>query len=225
MSAGPYAGLYEYLERLMIERLQLRNFKAFASFSVTFGHEALLVGPNSAGKSTIIAALRAAAQMMRLARHRTADRVAPATHDRCSCYTFSSSGVNLIAENLRHEFRSVETQLDVRFNRGAQLRAVWPVSDEPDEDDPEPFFILQDADKVVLRRPRDVRRSLPEVAVVPSLTPVEHEERVLESEYVRAQASSRLASRHARNHLYLLQMADSGAGDNGTQDGRVSFPG
>ncbi len=191
----------------MIERLQLRNFKGFSSFSVTFGRESLLVGPNSAGKSTIIEALRAGAQMMRSARHRAADRIAPAAHDRCSCYTFSSSSVSLVAENLRHEFRSVETQLDIRFNRGAHLRAVWPVADDLDEEDPEPFFILWDVDKVVLRRPRDVRRSLPDVAVVPSLSPVEHEERILDSDYVRGQASGRLASHHARNHLDLLKVA------------------
>ncbi len=87
------------------------------------------------------------------------------------------------------------------------MRAVWPVADDLDEEDPEPFFILWDVDKVVLRRPRDVRRSLPDLAVVPSLSPVEHEERILDSDYVRGQASGRLASRHARNHLYLLKTA------------------
>ncbi|MGA9875159.1 MAG: AAA family ATPase [Solirubrobacteraceae bacterium] len=189
----------------MITRLQLRNFKAFSSFSVTFGDESLLVGPNSAGKSTIIAALRASAQMMRQARHRSADRVASAAHGRVRCYGFSSEGVQLVSENLRHEFRNVETQIEVSFKGGSSLTAVWPVDeDDEDEPDPEPFFILRDTDKVILHRPKDVKRAMPDVAVVPSLGPVEHEERILDPEYVRSQMSGRLTSRHFRNHLYLL---------------------
>ncbi len=189
----------------MIARLQLRNFKAFSNFVVTFGPESLLVGPNSAGKSTIIAALRASAQMMRQARHRSADRLASPAHGRVRCYGFSSVGVQLISENLRHEFRSVETQIEVGFKGGASLTAVWPVDeDDPEGSDPEPFFILRDTDKVILHRPKDVKNAMPDVAVVPSLSPVEHEERILDSDYVRTQMSGRLASRHFRNHLYLL---------------------
>jgi energy-coupling factor transporter ATP-binding protein EcfA2 len=189
----------------VIARLQLRNFKAFSNFSVTFGPESLLVGPNSAGKSTIIAALRASAQMMRQARHRSADRLASPAHGGVRCYGFSSAGVQLISENLRHEFRNVETQIEVGFKGGSSLTAVWPVDeDDPDEPEPEPFFILRDTDKVTLHRPKDVRRAMPDVAVVPSLSPVEHEERILEPDYVRSQMSGRLASRHFRNHLYIL---------------------
>jgi hypothetical protein len=42
-----------------IARLQLSNFKAFESFTVTFSESALIVGPNNAGKSTLLSALRA----------------------------------------------------------------------------------------------------------------------------------------------------------------------
>src|SRR5688500_8020666 len=45
--------------RPMIKRLILTNFKGFEQFTVGFGSETFLVGPNNAGKSTIIAALRA----------------------------------------------------------------------------------------------------------------------------------------------------------------------
>ena len=209
----------------MIARLQLRNFKAFRNFSVTFGHESLLVGPNSAGKSTIIAALRASAQMMRQARHRSADRLATADHGRVRCYGFSSAGVQLISENLRHEFRNVETQIEVSFKGGASLTAVWPVAEDDDDDasDPEPFFILRDTDRVILHRPRDVRRAMPNVAVVPSLSPVEHEERILDPEYVRSQMSGRLASRHFRNHLYLLAGTVAPDGDDDELAGFISW--
>jgi predicted ATPase len=66
----------------VIERLQLRHFKAFSDFSIRFGDQCVLLGPNSAGKSTVIAALRTAAQMMRLARHPAAEGIAPRAHAR-----------------------------------------------------------------------------------------------------------------------------------------------
>jgi predicted ATP-dependent endonuclease of OLD family len=191
----------------VIERLHLRHFKAFSDFSIRFGEQCVLVGPNSAGKSTVIAALRTAAHMMRLARSRAADGIAPRSHGSVRCYRFTASAVQLVVENLRHEFRERETQLAVRFNGGASLTAAWPIETDDDEG-PEPFFIIRDSDQVVLSRPTEVKDRLPDVAVVPVLNPVEHEELVLEPRYVRSEASGRLASRHFRNHLYLLQLDD-----------------
>src|ERR1039458_1597960 len=45
----------------MIKKLALRHFKGFERFEITFKHDNWLVGPNNAGKSTIIAALRTTA--------------------------------------------------------------------------------------------------------------------------------------------------------------------
>ena len=51
----------------MIRSLSLKNFKAFETFRVSFNGDAYLVGPNNAGKSTVIAALRSVANMVRMA--------------------------------------------------------------------------------------------------------------------------------------------------------------
>jgi predicted ATP-dependent endonuclease of OLD family len=52
----------------MIKKLRLDHFKGFERFEISFGRDNWLVGPNNAGKSTIIAALRTAAQMASVAR-------------------------------------------------------------------------------------------------------------------------------------------------------------
>jgi len=46
-----------------IAEIQLQNFKAFERFRARFTDDAFIVGPNNAGKSTLIAALRTAAHM------------------------------------------------------------------------------------------------------------------------------------------------------------------
>ncbi len=51
----------------MLRRVELTNFKAFERFTVYLRGDVFLVGPNNAGKSTLIAALRAGANMLRIA--------------------------------------------------------------------------------------------------------------------------------------------------------------
>jgi hypothetical protein len=188
----------------MIQRLELTHFKGFARFSVTFGKQALLVGPNNAGKSTVIAALRAVSNMLRIARWRVADTYGETPEGPRLAWSFDSRRVGLIAENLRNEFRNDMTSLSVRFASGATLSAYWPPEDE-DGDEPESFFVIRSPDSVVLRRPTEVAKSVPTMTVVPGLSPVEHEERVLSAEHVKSEMFGRLGSRHFRNQLRLLE--------------------
>ena len=48
-------------------RVDFHRFKAFENFSVVLRHFNILVGPNNAGKSTILAAFRILAAAMRKA--------------------------------------------------------------------------------------------------------------------------------------------------------------
>ena len=46
------------VERHQFVRVEFSHFKAFKSFTLTLRHFNILVGPNNAGKSTILAAFR-----------------------------------------------------------------------------------------------------------------------------------------------------------------------
>jgi hypothetical protein len=185
----------------VIRQLILTNFKGFERFTVPFGPESWLVGPNNAGKSTIIAALRTSARMVNLAKRRRPEFFAMDGARQVAGHAFSAGQFGLIEENLRHEFRDVETRFEVRFANGAQLRAVWP----PAAEELEPYFYAQNPDSVVIRTTAAARQHLPDVGVIPILSPLEHQENRLSDEYVRANASGRLASRHARNQLRMLR--------------------
>jgi AAA15 family ATPase/GTPase len=116
----------------MIKNLRLRNFKGFERFDVSFGRESWLVGPNNAGKSTIVAALRTGARMLRLAQRRRPEHFAMDAGVQVAAHAFSAEQFGLIEENLRHEFRNVETRFEITFVGGARLVSVWP-SPEVDE--------------------------------------------------------------------------------------------
>jgi predicted ATPase len=186
----------------MLRRLELVNFKAFEKLRVDFRKDAFLVGPNNAGKSTVLAALRAGAYMTRLAFRRKADDVHGIKGVTRFGWRFSGEAVRLVDENLRHEFRQSETSLTLHFSSGAALHAIWPVR-EDDEPGPAGFFSIRHND-VALRRPMQIREVVPSIGVVPVLAPIEHRERLLSDDYVRDNLHSRLASRHLRNQLRLL---------------------
>lgn len=191
----------------VIKKLTLTNFKAFGRYSLTFGDTAFLVGPNNSGKSTIIAALRACASMLRMAaRTRATDeqRIDGITR---TGHFFSSQPIGLQSENLPHEFHEVETRLRLDLARDLTLEAVWPPDDSSGG-----FFCLRE-EGFALTRPADVRRLTPVIGLVPVLAPVSHTEDYLTPKHIQSNLDTRLSSTHFRNQLRLLQEEVGHLGD------------
>jgi hypothetical protein len=186
----------------VIQRVELHGFKAFERFTLSLSESAYLAGPNNAGKSTIIAALRACAQMLRIAQRRRPTDTFDDRGSQVLGFSFSAEQVSLNDENLRHEFRDLEARISVRFAMRRTLTAVWP---EP-ESDRDPFFYLQSAGASI-HTARAATDEFPRIGIVPVLSPVEQTEAVLTSKYLRENIDGRLASRHFRNQLTLLQGA------------------
>lgn len=183
----------------MIRSLSLKNFKAFETFRVSFNGDAYLVGPNNAGKSTVIAALRSVANMVRMASRAQPSQSFEIDGFQQTGYWFTSTQIDLVDENLQHEFHQVETRLKAKFDSGATLEAVWPVGEEGG------FFFVLDKNDINLMRLNSIREVLPTVGVVPVLAPADHSEELLSEKHVRENLDGRLASRHFRNQLYLLK--------------------
>jgi predicted ATPase len=49
----------------MLERVEIENYKAFRRYELALGSRVLLIGPNNAGKSTLVSALRLIAHLVR----------------------------------------------------------------------------------------------------------------------------------------------------------------
>ena len=190
----------------VLVRVRLLRYKGFADFMLYLGDTSLLVGPNNAGKTTLVQALRLAASLLRYARRRNA-------RDAFSDDVFGdprwvqghllgSVGARELSwfkdENLRHEFREQPTGLEVSFKNHARLRAIWPL-------DGPAFFYVEKSPGTIARTPTAVAAWTPTVGVVPTLVPVEHREEVLSADYVKESIGTRLTSRHFRNQLSLLR--------------------
>jgi hypothetical protein len=186
-----------------IKSVYLTNFKGFSKYRITFGGDAFLVGPNNAGKSTVIAAIRSVANMIRIAsRVNAADSLKVDGFEQAG-HWFNGDHVGLVEENLRHEFRQRETRLKVKFSNGARLEALWPIQEDGG------FFFVLNRDEVNLMSAAAIREALPSAAIVPVLSPVDRTEELLSEKHVRANLDSRLASRHFRNQLRLLSQDEA----------------
>ncbi|MEU9160188.1 AAA family ATPase [Streptomyces sp. NPDC048424] len=190
----------------MIKEIRFANFKAFENFTMTFKDASLLVGPNSAGKSTILTALRLAEACLKLAK-----RTRPSSSDLHAgsyylSYPVPTRDFAALNESVRHNFRDDETMVELSWRNGSRMRIVWPER-SPYEDEPNPFFYLLDAQGKPPRLPASVKTIFSTIGVIPTLSPLEHEEPILERETVRKNLSTRLSSRHFRNQMRLLDQA------------------
>jgi hypothetical protein len=181
----------------MLRQLKLKHYKGFSDFQITFGDQAFLVGANNAGKTTIIAALRLCASLLARARRSRPDGPRECDRRWVYSYNFAGSPLGFIDENIRYEFREVESRLELRFKNGSLMHVIWPVGDTS-------FFYLETSPGLQPRRPSDVKTIFSTIGVVPILSPIEHDEIVLTSDHVKENQSSRLVSRHFRNQINLL---------------------
>src|SRR5688572_17169518 len=148
----------------MLERLRLTSFKGFANFTVHFGNGAMLVGPNNAGKSTIISALKLCAAAGRLAMRRAPSERFWDKGVQVLGYQLSSvAGSGFVDENVRHEFRDQESRLDLKYKSGGGLHVVWPVGDAL------PFVYVSSPTGQFVLKPALAREILVPIGVVPAL--------------------------------------------------------
>lgn len=193
---------------MRIQRLDLWNFKAFQRFTVRLGSSAFLVGPNNAGKSTLIAAARAAAGMLEHASRRQPTGSRAHGERRARVHSLRADQYGLVTENLRHQFRPEESVVSMRTECAGRadsdliLTGVWP---DEDDDVPEPYFYLRRPDERPIVRPMDVREMTGTIGIVPGLYPLNRTESVLDEAYVRSNFQGRRSSQHARNQLLLIK--------------------
>jgi len=159
----------------VIERVRLLRYKGFEDFDLRLGRQAVLVGPNNAGKTTLVQSLRLAASLLRFVRRRNPneafeDDVLDAYPRNILGYPIANVGARELSwykdENLRHEFRNDATGLVVGFRSKASLRVVWPVNGAA-------FFYVDRVPGLIAKSAVEVRSCVPTIGVVPTLLPVE----------------------------------------------------
>ena len=190
---------------MRIKKLDLWNFKAFERFTMTLGANAFLVGPNNAGKSTLISAARVAAGMLEHATRKRPTGHRAHGHRRVTTHSLRADQYGLMTENLRHQFRSGESAVSLQTDTDLILTGVWP---SDDDDLPKPYFYLRHSDERNVSQPSKVRELTGQIGIIPGLYPINHTETVRDETYLRSNFQSRRSSQHARNQLRLIRRGE-----------------
>lgn len=193
-----------------LKSLKLVNYKGFENYTINLRATNVLVGANNAGKSTALGALRLIVAMLPHAR-----RVAPSDAGQVEGrptrgWPITAAAVEASAfsdENIRYDFRLKETRIEVTTKSGVRLVASWANMEnyDPYEAPPRGMYFVFPPDGGVIMPPRTVaQRLVPNVGVVPTLTPLDDHEPYVSDDTLRRNMTGRKASRYFRNALWRL---------------------
>lgn len=181
--------------QLRFTRVDFHRFKAFEKFSLHLRHFNILVGPNNAGKSTILASFRILAAAMRRAKARNPTIVQGPSGAKYG-YVIDIAGISVAEENLFFNYDEVEpAHVRFRLSNGNDLTLFFP--------EPRACFLLVDGPSGAPRNTTAFKREFDcQVGFVPILGPVDHHEPLYREEAARLALYNYTAARNFRNIWY-----------------------
>jgi energy-coupling factor transporter ATP-binding protein EcfA2 len=176
-------------------RVDFHRFKAFENFSLVLRHFNILVGPNNAGKSTILTAFRILAAAMRRAGARKPEIIrGPA--GRMPGYIIDLDAVSVAEENIFYNYDESEpATVTFKLSNGNQLILYFPERGYS--------YLIPDAQGKPVTTPTTFRHHFScRIGFVPILGPVEHIEPLFDQEAARLALFNYSAARNFRNIWY-----------------------
>ncbi len=182
---------------IRISSIKFTNFKALANFSVTLADTNILVGPNNAGKSTIISAFRILDVALRKARRLKAEQVPLPNGGIGLGHRVPEHQISVSLENVATNYNSEDSRIEFRLTNRNKLYLFFPNQGG--------CILHWDNEGTVVTSPARFRSAFPvTVEVVPVLGPLEHEENYVTQETIEKSLNTHRACRHFRNYWYYF---------------------
>lgn len=176
-------------------KVEFSRFKAFKSFTLHLKHFNILVGPNNAGKSTILAAFRILDSAMKKAATRKAESV-PGPEGRVPGYAIDLSAISVAEENIFFNYDDSDPAvITFTLSNKNELTLYFPEQGSC-------YLIVEAQGKSVLNPSAFKKNFNCPIGFVPILGPVEHIEPLFEKEAARQALSNYRAARNFRNIWY-----------------------
>lgn len=176
-----------------ITSIKFLNYKSFNQFTITLSEFNILVGPNNAGKSTVIGALKILSEGIRKARARKPNLINCPKGNQVWGYQIDLSQVPIAIENIFHNYdERVPAIIRFRLSDGAHLQIFFPRSGE--------CYMNYESEKRIIYSPSEFKKYVEiEIGYVPVLGPVDHKEALYQKEAARLALLTYTASRNFRN--------------------------
>jgi predicted ATPase len=177
-----------------ITSVQFKNYKALRDYKINLTDRNFLVGPNNAGKSTIVSAFRMLSiALRRISGHRL--EVVNGPNGRCYGVVIPAEVLPVSIENVHTNLAEEDTIITFRITTGNELQLYFP-------NDGTCVFIA-DAKNTPLTSAAAFKNAFPiNLAVVPVLGPVEEKEKIVQEETVQRNINTHRASGNFRSYWY-----------------------
>jgi len=180
---------------LRITSVSFRHYKAFERFQISLREFNVLVGPNDAGKSTIIAAFRILSEGLSVARARKAvslevEGVGAWGH------RLNLADLSVAAENIFYNYDdSAPADIRFRLSNGNLLRLHFPAQNT--------CYLIPESPKRAVTTPSLFKADFDvQIGFVPTLGPVDQRELLYQERAARLALYTNRASRNFRNIWY-----------------------
>jgi hypothetical protein len=175
-----------------ITSVRFERFKAFRDFRLDLKSFNVLVGPNNAGKSTIIAAFKILGSALKRAHSRKPENLTIRKTPRQG-YVIDISEISISEENIFFNYNAEEdATVSFALSNGNSISLYFTEGGA--------CYLLPDAQGAILRQVKDFKRLFPiQIGFVPILGPVEHREELNAPETARRAMYNARASRNFRN--------------------------
>ena len=180
------------IEMQNFTKVEFTNFKAFTNFTLSLKEFNIVVGPNNAGKSTVITAFRILATALRKATSRRAEPVAGPTGHTLG-HKIDLSAISVASENVVHNYEE-DQFATIRFSLSdkTSLLLYFPERDV--------CHLIPDANGKQCASPSQFKRLFNcSIGFVPILGPVDHHETRYQAEAARLALFNYTAARNFRN--------------------------
>lgn len=178
-----------------ITKIRFANYKTFRSYLVSLGGFNILVGPNNAGKSTVIGALRILSEGIKKAHSRKAEYLDTVIH-RGFGYRIDLEDLPISTENIFTDYDETEpARIDFDIAPSGKLSLIFP--------EPDTCILVADTGGKVPQTPTEFKKEFDlSLSFVPVLGPVEHNEQMFQFDAARRALQNHRASRNFRNIWY-----------------------
>lgn len=184
----------------MIKQLVITNFRKFGEHQLPLRPMSILVGPNNAGKSTVIEAIRLISLV--------ANRYSAINFQSTPEWLDVAAGTHGVSPSLRDLHTNLKTAFHSYEAPPAIVRLDYMSGNSielfigPDE---HVFAVLRDAVGHTLTSKAQARHTtMQRIAVQPQVAPLSDRERLLDQQTVQRGMDSSLAPSHFRNQLLIL---------------------
>lgn len=186
----------------MLQQLYLGNFRGFRDHILPIKPTTIIVGKNNAGKSTIVEALRILSLVVTRFQSRSVTFAeVPLWLERPRNYkgvSPSIQNIDINVDSLFHNLGDPPAELIATFSNGSTIEIHIGFQGKIHA------VARNESGQIITTRNMAKTLQIPTVSILPQISPVSRDEKILSTDYVRASLASSLAPLHFRNQIKIF---------------------